>query len=321
MKVVVLGATGFIGRNVLEYLATRSDMSLVAVHFSRPSFELPDAKAQIVWVRGDLRIPEFCDLVLENADVVIQAAAVTSGAKDAVERPWIHATDNAIMNSCILRSAHLGSVNHFLFLSCTVMYPDREEPWREDEWCKSMPINPKHLGGGLTKVYIEEMARFFAGLSNMRVTIVRHSNIFGPYDRFGEGNSHVCAATISKVISSQGEIVVWGEGKEKRDLLFVGDLCEFIESAIMCQKAKYRIYNCGSGRAVSIKELAELVIKCANKDVEIVYDPSKPTVPSALSLDTKLAREELGWHASTSLEKGLLLTIDWFLKNGHEFRV
>jgi len=99
-RVLVCGATGFIGRNLVERLAARADLEVHAVNFSRPPF----ARDGVTWHRADLRDAAAVGELVRGMDIVIQAAATTSGAGDIVGKPYIHVTDNAVMNSLLLRA-------------------------------------------------------------------------------------------------------------------------------------------------------------------------------------------------------------------------
>src|SRR5215469_762794 len=117
-RVLICGATGFIGRNLVEALARRPDMEVHAVRFSRPAYVLPG----VTWHHADLRDGKSVAGLLDGMDVVVQAAATTSGVRDIVATPYIHITDNAVMNSLLLRACHTARVSHFVFFSCSVMY-------------------------------------------------------------------------------------------------------------------------------------------------------------------------------------------------------
>ena len=115
-KILVLGVTGFIGRNVAEQLALRPDFEVHGVYNKRPPFEHPN----ITMHQADLTDRREIDRTIAGYDVVIQAAATTSGAKDIVARPHIHVTDNAVMNSLLFRAAHELRVPHLVFFSCSI---------------------------------------------------------------------------------------------------------------------------------------------------------------------------------------------------------
>ncbi len=311
-KVLVCGATGFIGRNMVEQLAKRPDLEIVAVRYTRPEYAVDSAVNPVIWHQADLRNPADVSRITKGADVIIQAAATTSGAKDIVTRPYIHVTDNAIMNSYLLREAFQQKVKHFIFFSCTVMYESSNKALKESDWNGAIPINERYFGVGNTKVYIEKMLEFFSSISDLKTTAIRHSNIYGPYDKFDLERSHVFGATVTKTMIAEREIVVWGSGEEERDLLHVDDLVRFVEAAMENQRHKYRLYNCGLGKKTSIRNLVEKIVKASGKNLEIKHDLSQPTIKTSLFLDNSKATEEINWKPSVDLEEGIQRTVRWW---------
>ena len=195
------------------------------------------------------------------------------------------------------------------------MYCSSENPQREDDWDPSVKINEKYFGVGNTKVYIEKMLEFYSNISDMKTTAIRHSNIYGPGDKFDLVKSHVCGATITKVMTAVDEVTVWGNGEEKRDLLYVDDLVDFVDSVIKNQKAKYQLYNCGYGQAVSIASLVDKIIRISGRKLQVKYDIDKPTIKTSLCLDCSKAFRDLNWKPATDLDEGIRLTIDWWRSN------
>ena len=314
-KILVCGATGFIGRNLVIQLSKNPNYQILAVNHIRPSFKVKEAINEVIWLKADLRNINDVSRILNGIDIVVQAAATTSGSKDIVSKPYIHVTDNALMNSILLREAMNNSISHFLFFSCTVMYNSSPNPLKESDWNPSDEINERYFGVANTKIYIEKMLDFYSRISKMKTTAIRHSNIYGPYDKYDFERSHVCGATISKVLTSSKDVVVWGTGEEERDLLYIDDLVKFVESAILNQKEKYRLYNCGAGKSVSIRSLVELIINQSKKSLTISHDISKPTIKTSLCLNNELAKKELGWFPSISLKDGIKKTINWWYAN------
>src|SRR5437764_12318771 len=126
-RVLVCGATGFIGRNLVEALSRRADLEVHAVRFTRPAYDA----VKVTWHQADLRDAAAVAPLVNGFDVVIQAAATTSGSGDILARPYIHVTDNAVMNSLLLRSCFDAKVGQFVFFSCSVMYQPRDKLWQE----------------------------------------------------------------------------------------------------------------------------------------------------------------------------------------------
>jgi len=310
-KILICGATGFVGRNLTEQLSKRDDFEIHAVRFQRPEYHCDN----VIWHQADLRKPEDIERVINGMDIIIQAAATTSGSKDIVTRPFIHVTDNAIMNSYLFRAAFEHKIKHVVFFSCTVMYQSSHKPLKETDFDANLPLHPRYFGVGNTKLYIEKMCEFYAGISDTKFTAIRHSNIYGAHDKFDLEKSHVFGATVTKVMTATDKVTVWGTGEEERDLLHADDLVRFVELAIAKQPEKYRLYNCGLGQAISIKQLVETIVAQSGKTLTIEHDLSQPTIKTSLYLDCSLAEKELGWTPQISLEDGIQKTLAWWSEN------
>ncbi len=312
MKIIICGSTGFIGRNLLEYFCNNNNEVIAIYNNKEPINEF---KKKAKWVKADLRCPKSLSDYLPNTDLFLQFAATTSGAKDITQRPFIHVTDNAVMNSYLLRECFEARVKHFIFPSCTVMLQSKEFQ-NEDDWDPNLDINKNYFGVGNTKIYIEKMCKFYSDLG-LKTTAIRHSNVFGPHDKFDLDKSHVLGATIRKVINAiEGEdINVWGSGKARRDFLYINDLISFIVNAHKNQKKLFGLYNCGMGYSLSINELVEKIIFVSNKDLKLKNDLSKPDIPTALSLDCSKANKEIKWVNSTDFMSALKETYEWAKSN------
>lgn len=308
-KVLICGASGFIGRNIAERLAKRSDMKVYGTFFeTKPSIK------GVSLTRVDLTKEEEVSQIVEGMDIVIQAAAVTSGSQDIVTKPYLHVTDNAIMNSLIFKSCFNNRVKHVVFFSCTVMYPRKNIPVREQDF--NYEITDNYFGVGWTKVYLEKMCEFYSRIGNTKYTAIRHSNIYGPYDKYDLDKSHFFGATITKVLQDRdGKIVVWGDGSEKRDLLYVSDLVDFVEDVLKKQKDPFELINIGRGQAVSVKDVVSRIIEVSGKKIKLEFDTSKPTIKFNLAVNRDRARKKYNFRPKTSLEQGIKKTIAWYKEN------
>lgn len=312
-KVLVCGSTGFIGRNVAEFFAKRDDLEVFGTYLdSRPLVD-----KRINMVKADLTNKEDVNRAMKGMDILIQAAAVTSGAKDIVGRPYYHVSDNAVMNSLILRSAFTHNISHVLFFSCTVMYQSSPKPVKESDFDANQDMYSAYFGIGWTKVYIEKMCEFYSKIGTTKFTAIRHSNIYGPYDKFDLEESHVFGATIAKVMACADgqEVVVWGGGEAERDLLYISDLLHFLELVLDKQDSKFETFNVGYGSAISVAELVKRIIAISGKDVKIKYDLSKPNIKTKLCLDVAKAKNLTGWLPKVSLDDGIRKTVDWYRAN------
>jgi len=279
-----------------------------AVRFCRPEFDCPG----LIWHQGDLRDPQTVDQTINGMDIVIQAAATTSGSRDIVNQPFIHVTDNAVMNSLLLRAAYNYRVKHFIFFSCSTMYQSSIYALKESDFNPADEIHPSYFGVGWTKVYVEKMCEFFANLGLSRHTVIRHSNIYGPHDKFDLERSHVFGATVTKAMTATDRIVIWGTGKERRDLLYIDDLIYFVDQSIKHQENLYEVFNCGSGQSLSVEELVHKIVVASGRDLKVEHDLTMPSIDISLSLDCNKAKNELGWKPKIELDEGIERTLKWY---------
>jgi GDP-L-fucose synthase len=310
-KIIILGATGFIGRNLCEYFS-KKNYSVYGTYNKKKFFK----NKRIKFLKCNLLNKKQVDNCLKNKDIVIMAAATTSGAKDIIERPYIHVTDNSIMNSIITRSAFDKKIPHVIFFSCTIMYHSQNRKIKEKDFNLNKKINPNYFGGAWMKIFSEKICEFYSKFKVNKYTVIRHSNIYGPHDKFDLQKSHVFGATMTKVLNSNNnEITIWGKGNEKRDLLYIEDLCNFVELAIRKQKKSYEIFNVGSGKLISVKNLAKKIAFQAKKKIKFNFDLTKKTIRSKVSLNCTKANKILGWEVKNRLDSGINKTIQWYKKN------
>ncbi len=310
-KILVCGGTGFIGRNIVEFFSKLNDYEVHATHYKRNKF----SNNNIKWYKVDLRNKNQVNKIINNFEIVFQAAATTSGARDIVNKPYIHVTDNAVMNSYIFRAAHENNIKHLIFFSCTVMYHSSNINLKEKDFDPSKDLQKKYYGVGHTKLYIEKLCNFYSSFGKTKYSVIRHSNIYGPYDKFDFEKSHFFGASISKIMQNDKVINIWGKGTEKRDFLYVDDLMFFLEKLINYQKLNFKLYNCSYGKAFSINQIIKKMIKISGKKLKIEYDLSAPTITSNMKISSKLAEKELNWTPKTHIDKGIQKTISWWKKN------
>jgi nucleoside-diphosphate-sugar epimerase len=310
-KLLICGATGFIGRNCVEFFSKNKNYKIFATYNNRKPYKINGVN----WIKSDLRDVSKVDKITKGMNIVIQAAATSTGSKVIINQPFLHVTDNVVMNAYIFRSCYLNKVNHVIFFSCTTMYKSSKEPIVENNFDPRKDINSKYFGVANTKIYNEKMCEFYSRLGSTKFTAIRHSNIYGPYDKFDLETSHVFGATIAKVMMAKNKIKVWGKGKEKRDLLHVNDLIDFISKVIVRQKNKFELLNCGSGHAISVLDLVKKIIKYSGKKVRIEFDSTKPNIPTYLSVNCNKAKKLLGWKPKVKIDIGIKKTFQWRSEN------
>jgi GDP-L-fucose synthase len=318
-KLLVCGADGFMGRNIVEYFGELPEYEIYGTqHLGNPIKQtyLEGDHLYGVDLTNSHHVKNMFEAI--HPDIVIQAAANSSGVKDILANPAMHVTDTLIMNALVTRACYDYNVKHFVFLSCGVMYQPGEEPRKEEDFNEHDEIYSAYFGGAWMKVYTEKACEFFSRLGRTKYTVIRHSNTYGPYDKFDPDHSHFFGANIRKIAEAQDgdTITVWGNGEETaRDLVHVHDIVALIDMALQDQPTPFELVNAGWGKAYTVKEVIQEMVKQSGKKLNIVYDISKPVIPTKLSLDSRKANILFGWHPYISLSTGITDTLHWYERN------
>lgn len=310
-RVMICGASGFIGRNLFEYYNSINGYETYGTYLkNRPKNFNPRI------FQADLRDKDEASFVTAGMDIVINAAAMTDGIGVFSEEKnaKTYAEANNLINANLAEAVSLNRVSHYISLSCTVMYPSSDIPLSEDG-VDMKKIHPKYFIPAEMKIFAEERCRHFSNLGSTKYTVIRHTNIYGPYDKFDLARGHVLAATITKVIKAKDKIIVWGKGEESRDFLYIDDLIEFIRKAVDLQESNFEIFNVGSGKTYSINELVKIIIARSGKKLDIIHDLTKPSVETQMNICVEKAKHLLNWQAKTELHEGISRTIEWYRNN------
>jgi GDP-L-fucose synthase len=316
-KILICGSDGFMGHNISNHFLKQPNYEVFGTTYlgKEVPLDLDIVKNHLSSV--DLTDQRHVGLLFESIkpDIVIQAAANTSGAKDITTRPYIHVTESTVMNTWLLRAVYDYNVKHFLYLSCGIMYQPGDEPRKESDFNEHDEIYKTYFGAGWMKVFTEKQAEFYSRLGRTKHTIIRHSNTYGPYDKYDFEHSHFFGATIRKVMDAKDgdTITVWGTGEETaRDLIYVDDVVSFMDLAIQKQTTPFELCNVAAGIAFTVNEVVDSIIRASGKDLKVVHDISQPSIPTKLALDCTRAQNVFGWERQIGLKRGIQKTLDWY---------
>ena len=319
-KVLVTGASGFIGSHLLRLLYEKGYRNLRSTSFSRDLRNDFEGTSEVEHIKGDLQTAEFCNLISKDVDVVFHCAANTSNALDTKFNPLLHVTPNVEMNVNLMEQSWKNKVRKFLFISSNTTYPDMgTEFCTEDMNVHATPMLPVYKAVGGMKRYGEMLCDFFSNQIHepMQCLIVRPSNAFGPNDKFDFEKCHVTPANIRKVADGLNPIPVWGDGSEVRDIIHVDDMV----SGFICVAEnvdKYDIYNVCYGSGYTVNEVLDTIKSIENNDNPIEYVSNKaPMIPVRLLSNRRL--KSLGWKPKYDLRSGLADAINWYKENKHLF--
>lgn len=306
-KILILGATGFVGRNLAERLYKEGYTNLRNHGYNRKLEGFGES------VQGDLRNEEFVNQIMEGVDVVFHCAASTSNAVDTIYAPLLHVTPNVIINALTLEKAYKNKVKKFIFLSSSTIYPESGERAVCETDFIYESIYKTYYPVGWMKRYAEVLCKMYSEIliNPMQTVIVRPANLYGPHDKYDLDKCHVTPASVIKVATRLNPIPVWGDGTEIRDLLYVEDFCEALQ-IIMEKEKNHEIYNVGSNAGYSVNEVIGYLKEIEGLESPIEYVNNKaPMIPKRL-IDSFKIFDKLGWSAKTSIKEGLEKTLNWY---------
>lgn len=311
-NILVAGGTGFIGVNLIIRLIEMGALVRATIHLKAPLL----IDNRIEYVACDLLINDDCKKVVADMDYVFMCAANTSGAAIIALTPLVHVTPNIIMNAQLLEASYFAKVKKFIFISSSVVYPPSSEHYvREEEMLSGAPYDV-YFGASWMKRYTEMLCEMYSQkLKNtMPTTVIRPSNVYGPYDNFDPATSHVMAATIRKVVERQNPLTIWGTGDDIRDLIYIDD---FIDALLLASEKihTYDPVNIGLGRGWSIKQLLQILMEAEGcRQLTIKYDITKPSMIPIRLIDVSKAERLLGFRATTDVIEGMTKTTEWYKK-------
>ena len=252
----------------------------------------------------------------EKPEVVILAAAAVGGIKKNIDFPADMLMTNMMIQSNVFEAAHRNNVNRLLFLGSSCIYPRLCPQPMKEEYLLTGPFEPTNEGYALAKVAGLRLCEYYNRQYNTDYISIMPCNLYGINDHYNE-NAHVMASLLRRFheakIDNLPSVLVWGTGKQRREFLFVDDMADaavyFLENY-----HKSEFVNIGSGKDVSIAELAEIIAKTVGYKGKIEFDTTKPDGMPRKLLDTSKA-ESLGWKYKTELEEGIRLTYEDFLKH------
>jgi GDP-L-fucose synthase len=295
-RVFVAGHAGLVGSAIAQKL--RSDDFDDVIVQSHDDLDL--ARTREVDAFFAQRRPEY----------VFLAAALVGGIHANSTRGGEFIRDNLLIQTNVIEACRRFGVKKLLFLGSSCIYPRlAEQPIREDALLTG-PLEPTNEPYAVAKIAGITMCRAYRRQYGLRSVCLMPANLYGPNDRFDTDDSHVLPALIRKFHAAKAEgadhVTLWGSGTARREFLHVDDLAA---AAVMAMQsdAELDLLNVGTGREISIRELARLVAQAAGFAGEVRFDVSRPDgTPRKLLDSSRIAG--LGWRPTIDLEAGIRRT-------------
>lgn len=308
-KIYVAGHRGMVGSAIKRNLESKGYTNII----TRTKQELD------LTIQSD--VAEF--FAEEKPEYVVLAAAKVGGIIANKTYPADFIWNNLEVQNNVIMSCFKNNVKKLLFLGSSCIYP-REAPQPMKESCLlTSELEKTNEAYALAKISGLKMCEFFNKQYNTDYISCMPTNLYGPNDNYHPQNSHVLPALIRRFheakINNDSKVVVWGTGNVLREFLYVDDLADACVFLLNNYSGNETV-NIGTGKELTIKELAYKVKDIIGYKGEIVFDNSKPDGTPRKLLDVSKL-ENLGWKYSTELEDGIKLAYQDFLSKGESLRV
>ncbi|MGZ6930067.1 MAG: NAD-dependent epimerase/dehydratase family protein [Acidimicrobiia bacterium] len=300
-SVLVTGGAGFIGVNLGRVLASAGARTIAFDSFVTGRVEDAEAAGYDTVVAGDIRDADALATAAVGVDAIVHLAART-GVVDSVEDPRGDAEVNVFGTLNALIAARDAGAGAFVFASSGAPLGSVDPPGHEG--LAPRPLSPY----GASKLAGEGLCSAFQGSYGISATALRFTNVYGPYS-YHKGS--VVAAFMKRIMEGE-PLVIYGDGSQTRDFLYVDDLCAAVVAAIL-RRPTGGLYQLGTGVETSINTLMGLLGDVmADANVTIRHEPERAGEIRRAFSDISRARRDLGYSPDTALADGLKVTADWF---------
>jgi GDP-L-fucose synthase len=301
-KIYIAGHKGMVGSAIWRALEEKGYTNLLG----KTSSELD--------LRNQQAVNDFYNQ--EKPEVVIDAAAKVGGILANNDYPYPFLMENMQIQNNLIDGALNAGIEKFIFLGSSCIYPKFAPQPLKEEHLLTGSLEPTNEWYALAKITGVKTCQAIRKQFKKDYVSLMPTNLYGYFDNFDLETSHVLPAMLRKFHEAKENntpVKLWGSGTPMREFLFVDDMAEAVVYALENKLPEY-LYNVGSGKDITIKELAETIQQVTGHNGEIIWDTEKPDgTPRKLMDVSKIAT--LGWEYSTELKEGIEKTYSWFLEN------
>lgn len=301
-KVIFLtGGSGMVGRNILEH-PRAAGLTILAP--GRDELDLSDAQAVVRWIER------------HTPDVVIHTAGLVGGIQANMRQPVAFLDQNVAIGRNVIVGAYEAGVRKLLNLASTCMYPRASPSPLREEVILTGELEPTNEGYALAKIMSTRLCQYIRRETpEAYFKTLIPCNLYGRYDKFDPGASHLVPAIIQKIhtakIESQDTVEIWGDGTARREFMFAGDLADAALRATQDIESLPDLMNVGVGSDHSINDYYRIVADVIGWRGDFVHDLSKP-VGMRQKLCSIERQTDWGWRPTVPLPDGVACTYEFF---------
>jgi nucleoside-diphosphate-sugar epimerase len=306
-KALITGGAGFIGSHLVDALVlAECDVTVIDNLSTGNLLNLKHIKDRIEFYEGDIRDQKILIKASKDCDIIFHQAAMVS-VPQTVDNPVDSGMVNDMGTLFVLEAARENNVKRVVLASsCAIYGDDPDLPKREN--MRPKPQSPY----AVQKLTGECYARLYFDLYGLEAVCLRYFNVYGPKQDPSSPYSGVISIFMTKAFAKKTP-VIYGDGNQYRDFIFVKDVVKANLLAASGSKAKGEIFNIGTGRYVCINELWEMICKLTENSIEPKYEPDRSGDIRESVANIDHARKDLGFEPEYSFEKGLKETFEYYL--------
>ena len=309
MRYLVTGGAGFIGSNTVDELVRRGHSVVVLDDLSSGKEEnLAEVRSKIIFMKGSITDLEAVQKAMHQAEYVLHLAARTSvprSVKDPIETNRINV--DGTLN--VLVAARDNKVKRVVYAASSSAYGETPT-LPKTESMQPVPISPYGVAKYVGELYGQTFGRCY-GLENVSL---RYFNIFGPRQDPGSPYSGVLSRFAAAVLDDT-QPLIYGDGEQTRDFTFVENAVQANLLAFEAPSASGNVYNVGTGFAISLNKIVELLRGISGKKIDPKHDPPREGDIRDSLADIRRAKEDLGYQPAVMFEEGLRRTFEWYQTN------
>jgi GDP-L-fucose synthase len=311
-NVLVAGGTGTIGIPLVRMLHAQGANVTVASLDTKEyaSLVLPDG---VRFIRNNLEFFDNCLSVTKDQDYVFNLVGIKGSVGIGESKVASYLVPMLRFQTNLMEASFISKVSGFMFTSSVCIYPQASEHFEDNAW-NGMPMQNDRIPGLAKRIGEIQGEAYLKEHGWKGVKILRPSNVFGPFDDFNPATAQVIPSIISRVLSGENPLIVWGDGSAIRDFIFSEEVAFWMLDAMISAPACIPI-NLGCGDAISISEIVNAIVDICPQSPEIQWDTSKPSGDPIRLMNMDRARSLLKFKRMYSLEDSLEKTIKWVIDN------
>lgn len=290
MKILVTGGAGFCGSHLSNRLIKKGHD---VVTLGRGNDAKTNADAR--FVKHDI-LNDFSGLFQKESFDAVYHLAAQNAVWRSLNEPLYDCRVNIEGSLNIIEECRKNGVKIIYTSSAGTLYGNTNKlPVSEDD-----PVNPISPYG-ISKYTVEKYLFMYGEVHGLSYTVLRYPSVYGP-GQVSKRGANIVSILVDKILNGK-KITVYGDGTQSRDFVYIADIVDATELAL--SKGDRRTYNLASGKAVSILELIDLISKISEKKPDVEFKPRRAGEINKIYFDTRRAKEELNWQATTPIEEGL----------------